>query len=210
MWQKKPSIPTSSTAQDRYKHVYVLPKLEDERAQQKLNFSVGIMIAISLGLFGWMLLRYTFHLFDKGFLLFILGVILVLVFIGIGWLFGLRIARKASQMRIDRYYDLYDKYTQHIQDVERTRNALMKAEENLAKTEKSLDSLIAQTHNRPALLAGMAAISAVIMESLPFHKNRSMRKSHGGRTDENHIFSSVDLTDDAVYQHESQRRDQEE
>ncbi|NIZ46381.1 hypothetical protein PVA44_06235 [Entomospira nematocerorum] len=209
MWQKKPTIPKSSTVQDRYKHGYVLPRLQDERAQQKLNISAGVIIAIFLGLFGWGLLYKVFHIFERGFFLFLLGVIFTLVFLVIGWFLGIRIAHQASQMRIDRYYDLYETYMKHIDNVEQARNALMRAEEDLAQTEKSLDNLIAQTHNRPAVLAGMAAITAVIMKAIPFSKTRNVQKNHkkmSGSTP----FSSVDLTDEAVYQHERQHGQEEE
>jgi hypothetical protein len=186
-WRKKPQIPKSAQAQDKYSYQQVLPKLQDEKAAAKLRLVVGTICAATTLAFGWLILHYGFRIFERHWLLVILGVALLLILVTLGWLLGIKIALRAENVRLERYFILHQSYLEDLAEVEEARNALMKAEQDLAKVEQSLDQLIASTHNRPLLIAGFAAIGSALKgaKQLEFKSNQSL----------------TDLTDHAVHQH---------
>jgi hypothetical protein len=198
-WQKKPQIPKSIQVDEKYSHQYVLPKLQDERMQAKLNLAVSIICVSITLLISWLVLHYGFHIFSRHWLWSMVGILLLGLFGVVAWFVGLRIAVKASEMRLQRYYDLYQNYLNDLEEVEEARAALMKAEQHLAGVEKSLDQLIANTGNRPAIVAGFAAISAVITETF--------QSRHHDLEDR---AIKLDATDHAVYYHEQQVHQKEE
>lgn len=153
------SVPMVATPYDRDT---IIPLLIDGAAEKRLSRAIAWVIGSVVAILMLVTVFIRIFFYSRWWVVALVGVVALAGSAALGHWLGKRVAKQANAMRVKKYEKLNHHHTSNREDVAFAQEQLRLAEERLALTEKKLKKIIKSADNRPAAMAAVEAITAVV------------------------------------------------